>query len=266
MVRRITLLLLAAVVAAVGTGLVFLYAHNADQRAIANTQPEQVLMAVAPIGAGTTAAAAEAAGAFQLKPLPKSAIAEGALSDITAIRDKVANGPILPGEQILLGKWGDTASFSQLQIPATKMAVAVQLTDPGRVAGFVTPGSRVAVFVDVKPEDVKTTTGGTGATGGGTTATNGLGFVRLLLPKADVLASGPTTLLPQTKVDSSGTTQTDQVPKAILTLAVDQKDATRLIYAAEHGSLYFALLRDDSKVAPAGPVTAADIWPAGSAG
>jgi hypothetical protein len=47
---------------------------------------------------------------------------------------------------------------------------------------------------------------------------------------------------------------------------VDQKDATRLIYAAEHGTLYFALLRDDSKVAAAGPVTATDIWPAGSAG
>jgi pilus assembly protein CpaB len=259
MVRRLVLLILAAVIAAVGTGLVFVYAHNANQRAIAGIQPEQVLVATAAIPPGITGSAASSS--FVLKAIPRDAIVPGALSNPADIADKVALQQIVAGEQILPAQWGDKTSYSQLQIPSGQMAVSVQMTDPGRVAGFVTPGSQVAVFLDAKPELL---IGGNTPSGAATaspqTKVELPQFVRLLIPKATVLASGPTTLLPPT----SSTGNTDQVAKAILTLAVDQKDAQRLILSAQHGVLYFALLRDDSKIVPSGPITGGDLWPDGA--
>ncbi|MDQ1703457.1 MAG: pilus assembly protein CpaB [Frankiaceae bacterium] len=254
MVRRLILLVVAALIAAAGTLLVFLYAHNADQRAIASTQMLRVLVAIAPVSPGTTGGDASAAGAFELKDLPKSAIADGALSSTASIDDKVALGPIVPGEQILAAKFGAKSSYSQLQIPSGKMALSVQLTDPGRVAGFVTPGAHVAVFAYIKPADSGAgSTIGTGTQGTGAAQTTLNEYVQLLLKDVEVLASGPTTLLNET-VTTKGATQTDQIPKAILTLAVSQKDSEKLVYLVGHGdTLYFALLRDDSKVTDTDP-------------
>jgi pilus assembly protein CpaB len=260
MVRRLVLLILAAVIAAVGTGLVFMYAHNANQRAIADTHPEQVLVATAAIPPGITGSAASSS--FVLKAIPRDAIVPGALSNSVDIADKISLQPIVAGEQILPAQWGDKTSYSQLQIPSGQMAVSVQMTDPGRVAGFVTPGSQVAVFLDAKPDELGGGTSNPSGASTGNAQTKTLPqFVRLLMPKATVLASGPTTLLPPSNANGANT---DQVAKAILTLAVDQKDAQRLILAAQHGVLYFALLRDDSKVVPSGPITGSDLWPDGA--
>lgn len=258
--RRIILLLAAAIVAALGTGMVFLYAQKADQRAIAKVEPMKVLVAQQAIAAGTTGAEAEAAGAFVLEEIPATAVAAGAMSDAAAIQDKVASGPIFPGEQILVGKFSDQASYSSLQIPNEKMAVSVQLTDPGRVAGFVTPGSRVAIFAYVKPyvQQVQEGEDGTVTAGEKIDLPE---YVRLLLPDVEVLAAGPTTLLSETTTETDGTTTTDEIPKAILTLAVSQEQAEKLVYAVGHGDvLHFALLRDDSKVAPGDAMTLEDLF------
>ncbi len=45
----------------------------------------------------------------------------------------------------------------------------------------------------------------------------------------------------------TGETNTEQIPKAILTLALSPRDAQRLVYAQGHGELYFGLLGKDSK-------------------
>jgi pilus assembly protein CpaB len=250
MVRRFLLIVLAALIAGAGTAMVFLYAHNADKRAVANTELQSVLVAVAAVAPGTTGGDAATVGSFQLKALPVSAIAANALSDTAAIKDKVALGPIEPGEQILSTKFGDKSGYSQLQIPPQKMALSVQMTDPGRVAGFVTPGAHVAVFAYVKPIDLAANSGtGTQGTGGAATQTKLPEYVQLLFKDVQVLASGPTTILNETTTTAKGGSQTDQIPQAILTLAVTQQQSERLVYLTGHGdTLYFALLRDDSKV------------------
>lgn len=228
--RRTFLLIAALAVAAVGTTMVFLYVNGVNDRALADQQPVQVLVATAPIAAGTTAADAQSAGALEKRAVSRASVAPGALSDITPIADKVALAPIFVGEQIIEGKFGQPSNTSNLPIPEGKLAVSVQLADPARVAGFVSPGSEVAIFLTIQS--------GRGADNEVT---------RVLLPKVQVIATGASTVV-STTTTASGQTQTEELPKALLTLAVSQSEAQKVVYGSQHGQMYFGLLTRDSKV------------------
>jgi pilus assembly protein CpaB len=223
--RRTLLLLAALVVAALGTTGVFLYVNGINDRAEADYDLVEVLVATTPIEPGTTAQQAQDAGALDLRPFLKKSL-EGlpALSDITGIADKVALAPIAAGAPILEGQFGVSGESSALPIPEGQVAVSVQLGDPARVAGFVGPGSEVAVML-------------TSPDGGGERT-------RVLLPRVTVIAAGNTTVVPPT----AGTVPTEEIPKALLTLGVDQRDAQKLVYASQHGQLYMALLDEASEV------------------
>lgn len=235
MSRRSVLIIVAVVVAALGSALVFVYANGANNRALADQSPVKVLVAKTTIAAGTTASQAAQAGAFELKTISAGSKAQGALSDVTPIADQVALAPVFPGEQVLSAQWGAAGAASSLPIPAGKLAIALQLGDPQRVAGFVNPGSNVAIYW----------------TANDTT--------RVLLAPVQVIAVGPTTAVTSTTKTETGATNTEQLPRAIMTLALSQTDAAKVIQAQASGSLYFALLNNDSKVTPGGPVSAASL-------
>lgn len=239
--RRTLLLLAALVVAALGTTGVFLWVNGIDQRAEADYELVEVLVATTPIAAGTTAQAAQDAGALDLRPFLRKSLADlPALSDITGIADKVALAPVAAGEPILESQFGDSGETTSLPIPEGKLAVSVQLDDPARVAGFVGPGSEVAIFLTTAAP------GGVGET------------TRLLLPRVAVIAAGATTVVAP---DATAAAPTEELPKALLTLAVDQREAQKIVYASEHGRLYFGLLDGDSEVSATDPgVTAENLF------
>jgi len=243
MTRRTLLLLAAVVVAALGTGLIFAYVNGVNNRAIADQSPQKVLVAKTTIAAGTTAADAAKSGAMVLVDVAKKQVAPGALSDITPISDEVALSPVFQGQQIVSQMFGAQGSTSALPIPANDIAISVQLDDPARVAGFVEPGSYVAIFLTIGPEP--------GLSGVTTTTT------RVLLPKVQVIGVGPTTTTAQTSTNGqTGQTNTEQISRAILTLAVSQRQAEKVIWAQGNSgnpgahSLYFGLLTSNSKVVP----------------
>jgi pilus assembly protein CpaB len=231
--RRTLLLVAALIVAALGTTLVFAYVKRADDRALKHQAPVEVLVAKAEIKAGTSVQQAESQGLFKLQEIPLSATVAGHLRDTRTITDLVAVSDIFPGEQIIADKFARVGSTTGLPIPTTKIATSVQLGDPQRVAGFVQPGSEVAIFVTIA--------GAPGTTGNVT---------RLLLPRVSVLAIGPTTLRPA----ANGQGNKEALPTAILSLALDQAQAQKVIFAAENGRMWFSLLTKDSKTAP-GPGT-----------
>jgi pilus assembly protein CpaB len=89
---------------------------------------------------------------------------------------------------------------------------------------------------------------------------NGKPTTRVLLPKADVIAVGATTLITQTTTTDTGESTTEEIPLAILTLALSQKDAQRVIFAQDQGPLYFALLPEGSQVKPGGATTSQNLF------
>lgn len=246
MVRTRAQLVLAIVVALLGTVAIFAYVKNIDNRAIANAQPVQVLIAQRTIPAGTTGKQASQQGLLGLLTVPRKAAPPGVLSDIAPVASEVALSDIFPGEMLLQAKFGVQQVTGALPIPADKIAVAVQLGDPQRVAGFVQPGSEVAVFVTFQSPQ---------AAGKGPVGTNAQA-TRLLLARVPVIAVGPTTLKTDAaaKAGTSGQQSAGSIPTAILTLAVDQMEAEKLVQAAQTAQLYFGLLSANSVTKPSAGV------------
>jgi pilus assembly protein CpaB len=127
-------------------------------------------------------------------------------------------------------------------MPAGMFAITVNLSDTGRVAGFVSPGSNVALFLN------------------GPIGPSGQEGTRLLLPKVQVVAVAQTTVTTATTTGPEGAQTTESLPRTLFTLALNQKDAEKVLYASTHGELSFGLLNDRSKVAPGPGVTSQNLF------
>ena len=84
-------------------------------------------------------------------------------------------------------------------------------------------------------------------------STNNTNVTAALLPKVEVIGVGATTLSTQTTTTDAGESTTEEIPLAILTLAVDQKQAQKIINAQTGGAIYFALLGETTKVRTGNP-------------
>jgi pilus assembly protein CpaB len=240
--RRTILLVVAALVAVIGSSMVFLYVKGADARARSGQEPVSVLKAVAQIEPGETLAAASSDGKIELREVPLEQALEGAMSTIGTSGAEVALTTVYPNEQITAAKFGSPGQQDSLTLPAGKFAISVQLTDTGRVAGFVEPGSDVALFFN------------------GPVGAHAADGTRVLLPKVQVVAVAQTTMTTSTTTAPSGGQTTESLPRTLFTLAVNQKDAERVLYASTHGELSFGLLNDKSKVSPGTGVTQANLF------
>jgi len=229
--RRRVLLGVAALIAVLGTLLVFVYVKGADSRADARYKAVRVLTVVKQIDPGEQVAAAQAAGKFKIESVSSGSVLPGAMSNLDGVKGEVATAALYPGEQVVAGKFGASASGTNLTIPKGKMAVSVNLSDPGRVAGFVNPGDDVSVFLNYVP---KTSTDAP--------------FTQIVLQHAEVIGVGATSMVATTKTDNDGSSTTEQIPSTLITLALNQDDATKVLYASTNGSLSLGLLNADSKV------------------
>jgi pilus assembly protein CpaB len=251
MARRSVLLLVAALIAIVGTSMIVLYVQGIDARATADQELVEVLVATETIDAGESVADAQEAGKFDKAEVRRADLVDGALSSTSSIADLVATGSIYPGEQILAKKFGSLGEAENLIIPDDKLAVSVELTDPQRVAGFVNPGSEVAIFVSADPVLYKP---------------DGkeqklASYTRLLLPKVQVIGVGTTSVASKTTKNEDGEQVTEEVPRTILTVAVSQEEAEKVIYASRNGDVSFALLSGESTVNDNPGVSAVDVMP-----
>ena len=239
--RRVALLTAAIVIAAIGTTLVYLYAKQANDRAIADAQPRDVLVASALIPAGQTAEQALAAGSLVKESVPAKAVAPGAVGNIEVLAGQVAIGPIYPGQQILTQLFGETAgAVTGIQIPKGLLAASFTFTDTARVAGFVNAGSEVAVFLTspaASPDEEPTT--------------------RLLLEKVKILAVGATTITPPADPTKANP---EVFQRATMTIAVSQAQLEKLVFAQTQGELYLGLLNDASEVEPGSGTNADNLF------
>jgi len=238
MARRKILLVLAAVVAAFGTLLVFLYVQSADSRAREKLDTVDVLVASQNIEAGETVE--EASGKFELRAVPQEQLLDGYQTSLDGLDGLVAITPTYAGEQVVSQKWGGSTDVTStvLAIPKNKIASSVQLSDPARVAGFVNPGSEVSILVGIEEGR----------------------YTRTLLRRVTVLGVGGTSTVTETTTTKEGDTTAETIPQTLMTVAVDQVEAERLLWGAQFGQLSFALVTDNSTVKRTGPVTEQNLF------
>lgn len=229
--RRRLLLVVAAVVAALGVALVFVYARGAESRAAEKYDTVQVLTAAQKIEPGENLDDALESGKVQLTEVVKAQLLEGADSDSEPLRGKVALTTIYPGEQLVPVKFGaveDVEAAAVLPIPKGKVAISVLVSDDGRVGRFIKTGAEVSVIATILDGSEPV-------------------FTRMLLPRVTVLADGLKTFVPDEEASGEVEGESQEIQR-LVTLALNQEEAEKVRFAEKDGELTIALLNDASKV------------------
>jgi pilus assembly protein CpaB len=255
MKRSILAALVAVVLAAVGCVAVAAYVRTADKRALAGQKAVQALVVRKKIPAGTTGQAIRTGGYTELVIMPAATVPADALGGIDApLLAQAVTADQQPRQLLLRGAFDAPAVRSGgLPVPDGTLAVSVSMRVPAQVAGYVLPGSSVAVF------DTFTVAEGKGP--GQVPAGDGLASshdanqaTRLLLPKVQVLAIGGrgtpgAQVGPQPAPSPSGGQQGDSA-SVLVTVAVTQDQAQRIVHSAQTGNLYLALLGNGAEAKP----------------
>jgi len=220
------LLVVAAVIAALGVALVFVFARGAESRAAEKYQTTKVVT----VAAGKTVVAGESiASALKTNKLtetdvPQGQVLENALrqSDLGNLDGKVALTTLYAGEQLLSTKFGgvgDPVDVASLPLPTGMIAKPESFDLP--VGAFIEPGSQLAVFLTVNPSTPTC----------------------LLIDRVTVLSKGG-----QTETATDGGSDSAEKAAPALHLAVTQKQFEWLQDGRERGELSVALLNAESDV------------------
>jgi pilus assembly protein CpaB len=228
MQNRILAIMVAIVLAVVSALALVVYANSADRRALSQQSPIPVYVASQKIAQGE--AIEDAAGKIRIVDLPRSALAEGAVRALTQISGKVAAVDILPGEQLIAGRWVSKEQFegeNRLNIQQGFQAVSIQVDATRQVSGFITPGNLVNLFATF----------------------NGAGgrFSRLLLPDVKVLAVGTRAV---GSAGAAGARPAQSSNLSTVTLQVRDGSVEKVVFAAESGTLYLSLVAPGAKPPP----------------
>jgi pilus assembly protein CpaB len=254
--HRILAGLAALLIALVGSLSVVTYARGADQRALAGQEAIRVFVAVKEVAAGTTAGRAVEQGLIAQKLIARAGVPDDALTEVGSGYDQlVATSNIQPGELLLRARFAARgATQGTLLVPEGLVAVSVALDDPSQVGSFVVVGSKVAVFDTFNVRGPNTAD----PVPAGDHLQDRHEFVRatrLLLPSVEVLAVGVSTTTTSTAPSDEksspalGSDAATQSATTLFTLAATQSQAERLIHSSRTGTLTFALLGPDAKVA-----------------
>jgi pilus assembly protein CpaB len=251
--RRVLTVVVAVLLAAVGTLAVLAYVHQANNRAVEGLKVVNVYVAQSEIPSGTAVGQAQHDGSLATEKLPVASVPQGAVESITtSMYGLVTNSTVQPGQLLLRPMLVAAAQVTGgVAIPQGLIAVSVQLCVPEAVAGYVTPGSYVAVFDTYGGSTVQLER--TCDTGHQVPPPSSV-QTRIVLLKAEVLSVGQAPASAQNS-SSGGTSTTVDGPASsassegvvLVTLALSQADAERVIDIAETGMPYLGLLTPSSQ-------------------
>ena len=234
MARRSVLLIVAVLIALVGTSLIVLYVQGIDARATAGQELVEVLTATDVIDAGEDVAAAQEAGKFEKTEVRREDLVEGALTCTSSITDLVAVGTIYPGR---------ADPRQEVRQPRRRRAPWSSRTTswPSRSSSPTPSGSPASSTPAPRwRSSCRPIPCSTSRTARSRSSPQ---YTGLLLPKVEVVGVGTTSIAAKTTKSEEGE-ETEQVARTILTVAVDQEEAEKLIYADRNGDISFALLTE----------------------
>lgn len=209
----------AIALAALAAVALYAYVRGLERQALGRGDTVRVLVAKETIPAGTAAADAMHRGLMGRTSIPRQAVVDGAIASLEDIDGRVAGVDILRGEQIV-GKRFVTPerARSAFAIPAERQAMAVEVSGPQGVGGYVQRGDRVSIIARSAGSDAR---------------------VAYLVQGVEVLAVGQRA----PKAAAGGReTSAPQTGKVVLTLALTPQEAEKVAYALMEGELWLTLL------------------------
>ncbi|WP_403022571.1 Flp pilus assembly protein CpaB [Salinibacterium sp. GXW1014] len=221
--NRVIAVVVAALLAVAGAILVFIYASNAEQRALEGVELRPVLVVTEFVPAGTVAA--DLGTSVAVQELPALSVAEGTVSSVEQLGDRVASADLLPGEQVFDARFV-AADDSDASVPEGTQQLSFSLPTQRAVGGTVQSGDLVGVFVSI-------------ATAEG-------------LPSTQLLLDGVQVLRVQGGMSDDGAEVTETVT---VTLAVTAEQARSIVYSLEYGSVWLTEQPEDLDDTVSGELT-----------
>jgi pilus assembly protein CpaB len=219
----------AAVALAIGGALLIVfYAQGADQRALASTQPKDVLVVKAAIPAGTPVN--DMAASLVVEKMPAVGVSETALSTLDSKAGTVTAVDLVPGEQLLAERLvapKDVKAHGAVEVPAGLQEVSFEVEPKRVVGGRINVGDHVGISLNFEAGAYKA------AAGDATT--------QLTLRKVLVTAVQRAPQVAGAEKPADGTDPADTtLPEGSLTLtvAVSDVDASKIIFTSINGSLW----------------------------
>jgi Flp pilus assembly protein CpaB len=134
-------------VAALMAGFVLLLYLNQYRSSVnANSEPVTVLVAKTLIEKGMPGDVVGLKKLFQSDEAPRSQIKDGAITDPSTLRGRVAVEDIYPGQQLTISDFGVTTNAIGTRLAGRSRAIAVPLDSARGMVGKVVPGDRVDVL------------------------------------------------------------------------------------------------------------------------
>jgi pilus assembly protein CpaB len=235
--RRVVAIIVAVLLAVLGTTAVLIYVNNADARALEGKDSVTVLVAAKPIAAGTSAQVARES--FRAEKMPAESVPSDALSAIDENLNKlVTSTNIAQGQLLTRGMLVKASTQDDVVLPSGKLAVSIPVKGAEQAGSTLKPGFDVALFntFTVADDKAKYTPSGEQLTFG----PDKNQATRLLLPKVEVIS-----VIAEKKGEKS-----DSFGKYLVTVAVTQAEAEKLIHALATGVVSIAQVNDGSKVVP----------------
>jgi pilus assembly protein CpaB len=239
---KVVLVIIAVVLGGVAAFAAFSYLGALQRQAQAGSTMTDVLVATQDIPRGMSANDLLSSGYVTVEKMPLRYIASGAISSTRSVLDRVLAVPVSKGEVLTTARFQYPSQAGlAFSVPKGFLAVTIPVDDARSVAGLVKAGDRVALLATVSSK------GGAGD-----------GQTKIIVPGARVLAVGQST-----GTESQGTptqassgigaqASSNQTAKTV-TLAVSSVDAEKVVFAAESGSVWLALLSTTESIAQPGP-------------
>lgn len=245
--RRVLAAVAAVILAVVGGVLLTTYVQNADARALAGTQPADVLVVTAAIDRGTTLE--EARASLAVKKLPGVAVVEGAVASVNELASgSVASADLMVGEQVLTSRFVDPSSDEVndlVTVPKGLQELSIQL-EPQRVIGSrLRAGDTVGIIGSFEIKDAR-------APDSEAIETTQLVLNTVLVTRVQgVVASNP---------DGGDATAEAPSDSVMVTMAVSARDAEKIVFAAEWGKIWLTQQRENTDNSTSRLTTAGNIY------
>lgn len=212
--------LVLAALAAIVAGVLVFVAINDARKGSAGAAAATVVVAEQLIPKGSSGESIAADRSFRMTEIKGNAVAAGALTDISQVRDKVATQDIYPGQQLAAADFAAGGGSLAAKLANNERAVSLPIDAAHGMVGDVRAGDRVDVLVGFNEQ----------SRGGQTRP-----VMRALASNVEVLKA------PKSGSGASSGSQN------VITLAAKDDVATKLAFTADNGKVWVVLRGGGSK-------------------
>lgn len=208
--------LVAAAIAAIVAGVLVVSAINSakDSAGVAGGAKASIVVADRLIAKGSSGEAVAADRSYRLSDVRSSAVIDGAVTDVSQVRDKVATRDIYPGQQLSTADFAAADGALATKLSRNQRAISVPVDTAHGLIGEVRAGDRVDVLA-------------------GFNLQRDTGRAR---PVLKAIASNVVVLKAPKGSAASGAGQ-----NGVIALKVSRDDAAQVAFASDNGKVWIVL-------------------------